>query len=146
MSNACLLTISPLPNCSEALCFVHLKKTGLLQASIILRRKASKAEELQEAREELATAERELRERSNQAQASEGREVVRGDEVHHLIFFFHSLGKRASEISSGIFSKKPGRFDQPRRTIAKKKNNILHNSLLLVSFNMATKLQLYLSE
>lgn len=61
-----------------------------MQASIILRRKASKAEELQEAREELATAERELRERSNQAQASEGGEVVRGDEVHHLIFFFHS--------------------------------------------------------
>lgn len=52
-----------------------------LQASIIVRRKESKAEELQEAREELATAERELRQRSSEAQAPNGEEVVRGDEV-----------------------------------------------------------------
>lgn len=56
--------------------------TCLLQASIIIRRKESKAEELQEAREELAAAERELRQRSSQAQASDGDEVVRDDEVH----------------------------------------------------------------
>uniref|UniRef100_A0AAQ6AP32 Intraflagellar transport protein 81 homolog n=1 Tax=Amphiprion ocellaris TaxID=80972 RepID=A0AAQ6AP32_AMPOC len=50
------------------------------QASIIIRRKESKAEELQEAREELAAAERELRQRSSQAQGSDGEEVIRGDE------------------------------------------------------------------
>ncbi|XP_040052696.2 intraflagellar transport protein 81 homolog [Gasterosteus aculeatus] len=73
------------------------------QASIILRRKASKAEELQEAREELATAERELRERSNQAQASEGREVVRGDELKRMVVKLRSKGtvckKQREEIA-----------------------------------------------
>uniref|UniRef100_G3PJH0 Intraflagellar transport protein 81 homolog n=1 Tax=Gasterosteus aculeatus aculeatus TaxID=481459 RepID=G3PJH0_GASAC len=73
------------------------------QASIILRRKASKAEELQEAREELATAERELRERSNQAQASEGGEVVRGDELKRMVVKLRSKGtvckKQREEIA-----------------------------------------------
>lgn len=53
----------------------------LLQASIIFRKKEAKAEELQEAREKLAAAERELKQRSSQSQGSYGEEVVRGDEV-----------------------------------------------------------------
>ncbi|XP_033935523.1 intraflagellar transport protein 81 homolog, partial [Pseudochaenichthys georgianus] len=54
------------------------------QASIIMRRKESKAEELQEAREELVSAERDLRGRS-QAQDSEGGEIIRTDEVKRLV-------------------------------------------------------------
>lgn len=54
----------------------------LWQASIIIRKKEAKAEELQEAREELAAAERELKHRASQALASNGEEIVRGDEVH----------------------------------------------------------------
>ncbi|XP_033989136.1 intraflagellar transport protein 81 homolog [Trematomus bernacchii] len=54
------------------------------QASIIMRRKESKAEELQEAREELASAERDLRGRS-QAQDSEGGEIIRTDELKRLV-------------------------------------------------------------
>ncbi|PWA18456.1 hypothetical protein CCH79_00009896 [Gambusia affinis] len=52
------------------------------QASIIVRKKESKAEELQEAREELAAAERELKQRSSQGQGSNGEEIIRGDEVN----------------------------------------------------------------
>ncbi|KAI3372262.1 hypothetical protein L3Q82_022764, partial [Scortum barcoo] len=62
------------------------------QASIIIRRKESKAEELQEAREELAAAERELRQRTNRAQASGGEEVVRGDELKRLVAKLRSKG------------------------------------------------------
>ncbi|XP_029296543.1 intraflagellar transport protein 81 homolog isoform X1 [Cottoperca gobio] len=73
------------------------------QASIIIRRKESKAEELQEAREELATAERELRQRSSQAQASDGGEVVRGDELKRLVGKLRSKGtmykKKRQDIS-----------------------------------------------
>lgn len=53
-----------------------------MQASIIFRKKESKAEELQEAREELAAAERELKQRTSQTQGSYGEEVIHGDEVH----------------------------------------------------------------
>ncbi|XP_041792312.1 intraflagellar transport protein 81 homolog isoform X2 [Chelmon rostratus] len=73
------------------------------QASIIIRRKESKAEELQEAREELATAERELRQRTSQAQASNGEEVIRGDELKRLVVKLRSKGtvykKRRQEIA-----------------------------------------------
>ncbi|KAM9360323.1 intraflagellar transport protein 81 homolog [Symphorus nematophorus] len=62
------------------------------QASIIIRRKESKAEELQEAREELAAAERELRQRNSQAQASDGEEVIRDDEVKRLVAKLRSKG------------------------------------------------------
>uniref|UniRef100_A0A8D2ZMF0 Intraflagellar transport protein 81 homolog n=1 Tax=Scophthalmus maximus TaxID=52904 RepID=A0A8D2ZMF0_SCOMX len=62
------------------------------QASIIIRRKESKAEELQEAREELATAERELRQRSSQTQSSDGEEVIRGDELKRLVVKLRSKG------------------------------------------------------
>lgn len=68
--------------------FVYLTVIWFLQASIIIRRKESKAEELQEAREELAVAERELRQRSTQAQAADGAEVIRGDEVRWWNIFF----------------------------------------------------------
>uniref|UniRef100_A0A8C6VYF9 Intraflagellar transport protein 81 homolog n=1 Tax=Nothobranchius furzeri TaxID=105023 RepID=A0A8C6VYF9_NOTFU len=50
------------------------------QALIITRKKESKAKELQEAREVLAAAERELKRRSGQAQGSSGEEVIREDE------------------------------------------------------------------
>ncbi|XP_031705492.1 intraflagellar transport protein 81 homolog [Anarrhichthys ocellatus] len=73
------------------------------QVSIIIRRKESKAEELQEAREELAVAERELKQRSSQAQASEGGEVIRGDEMKRLVVKLRSKGtvykKQRQEIA-----------------------------------------------
>uniref|UniRef100_A0A4W6G779 Intraflagellar transport protein 81 homolog n=1 Tax=Lates calcarifer TaxID=8187 RepID=A0A4W6G779_LATCA len=73
------------------------------QASIIIRRKESKAEELQEAREELAAAERELRQRTNQPQASDGEEVIRGDELKRLVVKLRSRGtvfkKKRQEIT-----------------------------------------------
>lgn len=56
----------------------------LFQASIIIRRKESKAEELQEAREELAAAEREWRQRNSKAQVSDGEDGVRDDEVRRF--------------------------------------------------------------
>ncbi|GLD52532.1 intraflagellar transport protein 81 homolog isoform X1 [Lates japonicus] len=90
------------------------------QASIIIRRKESKAEELQEAREELAAAERELRQRTNQPQASDGEEVIRGDEVKKLnsvivekksalapiIKELRSLRQRCQELSQEYEEKK----------------------------------------
>ncbi|XP_054466972.1 intraflagellar transport protein 81 homolog [Anoplopoma fimbria] len=73
------------------------------QASIIIRRKESKAEELQEAREELAAAERDVRQRSSQAQASDGGEVIRGDELKRLVVKLRSKGtvykKQRQEIA-----------------------------------------------
>ncbi|KAF3696167.1 Intraflagellar transport protein 81 -like protein [Channa argus] len=73
------------------------------QASIIVRRKESKAEELQEVREELAAAERELRQRTSQAQASDGEEIIRGDELKRLVGKLRSKGtvykKKRQEIA-----------------------------------------------
>lgn len=73
------------------------------QASIIARRKESKAEELQEAREELAAAERELRQRTNQTRGSDGEEVIRGDEMKRLVAKLRSKGtvykKKRQEIA-----------------------------------------------
>ncbi|KAL3976278.1 mucolipin 2 [Sarotherodon galilaeus] len=73
------------------------------QASIIARRKESKAEELQEAREELAAAEREMRQRTNQTQGSDGEEVIRGDEMKRLVAKLRSKGtvykKKRQEIA-----------------------------------------------
>ncbi|TWW60713.1 intraflagellar transport protein 81 homolog isoform X1 [Takifugu flavidus] len=60
------------------------------QASIISRKKESKAEELQEAREELASAERELKQKSSQAPA--GEEVIRDDELKRLVGKLRSKG------------------------------------------------------
>ncbi|XP_008415471.1 intraflagellar transport protein 81 homolog isoform X1 [Poecilia reticulata] len=62
------------------------------QASIIIRKKESKAEELQEAREELAAAEKELKQRSSQGQGSNGEEVIRGDELKRLVAKLRSKG------------------------------------------------------
>ncbi|XP_074525696.1 intraflagellar transport protein 81 homolog isoform X2 [Halichoeres trimaculatus] len=73
------------------------------QASIIIRRKESKAEELQEAREELAASERELRQRSSQAHASDGGGVIWGDELKRLMSKLRSKGtvykKKRHELS-----------------------------------------------
>ncbi|XP_032433729.1 intraflagellar transport protein 81 homolog [Xiphophorus hellerii] len=73
------------------------------QASIIIRKKESKAEELQEAREELAAAERELKQRSSQGQGSNGEEVIRGDELKRLVAKLRSKGttykKKRQEIA-----------------------------------------------
>ncbi|KAL8180137.1 UNVERIFIED_CONTAM: hypothetical protein K2H54_007983, partial [Gekko kuhli] len=55
------------------------------QASIISRKKAAKAEELQAAKEEMANLERQMRQKSNQAQEMSGTEVLKGDEMpRHL--------------------------------------------------------------
>ncbi|CAN9512707.1 unnamed protein product [Ophioblennius macclurei] len=62
------------------------------QASIITRRKEAKAEELQEAREELVVAERELSHRSSQIYTADGPEVIRGDELKHLVGRLRSKG------------------------------------------------------
>ncbi|XP_076020883.1 intraflagellar transport protein 81 homolog [Genypterus blacodes] len=62
------------------------------QASIISRKKEAKAEELQEAREELAAAERQLRQRSSQAQGADGDEVIPVDEVKRLVVNLRSKG------------------------------------------------------
>ncbi|RVE68911.1 hypothetical protein OJAV_G00096240 [Oryzias javanicus] len=71
------------------------------QASIISRKKEAKAEELQEAREALATAEREMKQRHSQS--SQGEEVVRGDELKRLVAKLRSKGtaykKRRQELS-----------------------------------------------
>ncbi|XP_037537184.1 intraflagellar transport protein 81 homolog isoform X2 [Nematolebias whitei] len=73
------------------------------QASIIFRKKESKAEELQEAREELAAAERELKQRTSQTQGLYGEEVIRGDELKRLVGKLRSKGtvykKKRQEIA-----------------------------------------------
>ncbi|CAG5919605.1 unnamed protein product [Menidia menidia] len=73
------------------------------QASIIVRKKESKAEELQEAREELVAAERELKQRSSQAQSSQGEEIIHGDELKRLVVKLRSKGtaykKKRQEIA-----------------------------------------------
>uniref|UniRef100_A0A3Q3A2L0 Intraflagellar transport protein 81 homolog n=1 Tax=Kryptolebias marmoratus TaxID=37003 RepID=A0A3Q3A2L0_KRYMA len=73
------------------------------QASIIFRKKESKAEELQEAREELAAAERDLKQRTSQTQGSHGEEVIRGDELKRLVGKLRSKGtaykKKRQEIA-----------------------------------------------
>lgn len=51
------------------------------QASIISRKKAAKAEELQAAKEEMSTLERQMLQKSNQARELNGTEVLKGDEV-----------------------------------------------------------------
>ncbi|XP_078106521.1 LOW QUALITY PROTEIN: intraflagellar transport protein 81 homolog [Sander vitreus] len=72
------------------------------QASIIIRRKESKAEELQEAREKLAAVKRGLRQRSSQA-SSDGGEDIRGDELKRLVVKLRSKGtvfkKKRQEIA-----------------------------------------------
>lgn len=69
------------------------------QASIIIRKKESKAEELQEAREELASAERVLKQKT--AHIPEGEEVIQDDEVHCSKHYFRAqMNTRNLQISS----------------------------------------------
>ncbi|KAJ7994081.1 hypothetical protein DPEC_G00262230 [Dallia pectoralis] len=73
------------------------------QASIITRKKESKAEELQEAREELAALERELSQKNSQARDLDGDEVIRGDEFKRFVGKLRSKGtvykKKRQEIT-----------------------------------------------
>ncbi|XP_052420375.1 intraflagellar transport protein 81 homolog isoform X2 [Carassius gibelio] len=55
------------------------------QAAIIVRKKETKLEELQEAREELAAVERELNTKSSQARERDGAELIRGDEFKRYV-------------------------------------------------------------
>lgn len=55
------------------------------QASIIARKKEAKAEELQEAREEMASMDKVLTEKSSRVRDLDGNEVVQGDEVKRLV-------------------------------------------------------------
>jgi len=53
----------------------------IVQASIISRKKEAKAEELQAAKEEMSSVERQMLQKTSQAQELEGAEVLKGDEV-----------------------------------------------------------------
>ncbi|KAM4809017.1 intraflagellar transport protein 81 homolog [Rhinophrynus dorsalis] len=55
------------------------------QAAIITRKKETKAEELQEAKEEIANLEKEIAQKSSQARDIDGSEVLRGDEFKHYV-------------------------------------------------------------
>ncbi|NXU70029.1 IFT81 protein, partial [Oreotrochilus melanogaster] len=55
------------------------------QASIISRKKEAKAEELQAAKEELSSTEKQMKQKSSQAQELGGSEVPRGDELKHYV-------------------------------------------------------------
>ncbi|XP_051524577.1 intraflagellar transport protein 81 homolog isoform X1 [Myxocyprinus asiaticus] len=55
------------------------------QAAIIVRKKETKVEELQEAREELAAIERELNMKSSQTRERGGMELIRGDEFKRYV-------------------------------------------------------------
>uniref|UniRef100_A0A8C8CY25 Intraflagellar transport protein 81 homolog n=1 Tax=Oncorhynchus tshawytscha TaxID=74940 RepID=A0A8C8CY25_ONCTS len=73
------------------------------QASIITRKKEAKAEELQEAREELAALDRELNQKNSQARDQDGDEVIRGDEFKRFVGKLRSKGtvfkKKRQEIT-----------------------------------------------
>ncbi|KAM9328911.1 intraflagellar transport protein 81 homolog [Gastrophryne carolinensis] len=55
------------------------------QAAIISRKKEAKAEELQEAKEEIANLEKEIEQKSTQARNGNGSEVLRGDEFKRYV-------------------------------------------------------------
>uniref|UniRef100_A0ACB8FZM2 Intraflagellar transport protein 81 n=1 Tax=Sphaerodactylus townsendi TaxID=933632 RepID=A0ACB8FZM2_9SAUR len=81
------------------------------QASIISRKKAAKAEEVQAAKEEMTNLERQMLQKSNQAQEMSGTEVLKGDEL----FFCHPVDPLAANsavvclpsllLLSGLYSK-----------------------------------------
>lgn len=65
------------------------------QASIMSRKKEAKAEELQAAKEEMSSLERQMEQKSSQAHELEGSEVLTEDEVgicssFQIIKFFYS--------------------------------------------------------
>lgn len=97
------------------------------QASIIIRKKEAKAEELQEAREELANSEKELRQRNSQG--PDGEEVVRGDELQHLVTKLRSKGtlhkKKRQEIAElkaeyGVLQRTEEILNQRHESVQKK--------------------------
>lgn len=53
----------------------------ITQASIMSRKKEAKAEQLQAAKEELASVEKQMQQKTSQAHELEGSEVLKGDEV-----------------------------------------------------------------
>ncbi|NWY51838.1 IFT81 protein, partial [Chionis minor] len=55
------------------------------QASIISRKKEAKAEELQAAKEEMSSTERQMLQKTSQAHELEGAEVLKGDEFKHYV-------------------------------------------------------------
>ncbi|XP_073532399.1 intraflagellar transport protein 81 homolog isoform X1 [Phyllobates terribilis] len=55
------------------------------QAAIISRKKETKAEELQEAKEEIANLEREITQKSSQSRDTDGSEMLRGDEFKRYV-------------------------------------------------------------
>ncbi|XP_075034432.1 intraflagellar transport protein 81 homolog [Mixophyes fleayi] len=55
------------------------------QAAIISRKKETKAEELQEAKEEIANLEKEIAQKSSQARDTDGSEMLRGDEFKRYV-------------------------------------------------------------
>ncbi|XP_074461997.1 intraflagellar transport protein 81 homolog isoform X5 [Larus michahellis] len=55
------------------------------QASIISRKKEAKAEELQAAKEEMSSTERQMLQKTSQAHELEGSEVLKGDEFKHYV-------------------------------------------------------------
>lgn len=55
-----------------------------IQASIISRKKEAKAEELQAAKEEMSSTEKQMIQKTNQAHELDGSEVLKGDEVRHV--------------------------------------------------------------
>ncbi|XP_041957485.1 intraflagellar transport protein 81 homolog [Alosa sapidissima] len=74
------------------------------QASIISRKKEARAEELQEAREELGTLERELHMKSSQARGQDGAQFIRGDEFKRYVAKMRSKNvgykKKKQELDS----------------------------------------------
>ncbi|XP_077456894.1 intraflagellar transport protein 81 homolog [Stigmatopora argus] len=103
------------------------------QASIIIRKKEAKAEELQEAREELVTGERELKQKTNQAMTSNGEQVIRGDELKRLVAKLRSKGtvykKKRQEIAElkaeyGVL--------QRTEEILKQRNEVVQEKLQIV--------------
>ncbi|KAF7656569.1 hypothetical protein LDENG_00039170 [Lucifuga dentata] len=99
------------------------------QASIIGRKKEAKAKELQEAREELTAAERELRQKTDQAGGSDGEEVIRGDELKRLVANLRSKGtlykKKRQELAeleaeNGVLQRTAEILKQRHETIQQK--------------------------
>lgn len=72
----------------------------IMQASIISRKKEAKAEELQAAKEEMSSTERQMLQKTNQAHELEGSEVLKGDEVCNVTV---EIRKRGFPRDGSIF-------------------------------------------
>ncbi|KAJ6656716.1 hypothetical protein lerEdw1_003603 [Lerista edwardsae] len=73
------------------------------QASIISRKKAAKAEELQATKEEMSALEKQMLQKSNQARELNGTEVLKGDEVRPV---WEESGKEALRSKNTLYKKK----------------------------------------